>query len=195
MHCGSPLGVPRERIELGDPRFDSVLQRARALRRRSVRAVCEGRATLVAGSTWPADEDVLFSAFRLRGDPSGTSPGAGPARATPEHLERLDQAARRRGSGCPAGAQEQPAESGGYRPRGSSAALTLAPAWRTSEEDLGHPGSTRCWSRPPAGCGALRARGTSQSGRGSACWSGELRQSSRDFPDWLDLDSQATLAG
>ena len=57
------LGVARERIRVtGDPRCDSVL--ARAARARSADPVlAPGSAALVAGSTWPADEEVLLAAF------------------------------------------------------------------------------------------------------------------------------------
>jgi 3-deoxy-D-manno-octulosonic-acid transferase len=60
------LGVAPSRIEVtGDPRYDSAVERIRTVsaddpRLRLVRSA----PTLVAGSTWPADEDVLLSAFR-----------------------------------------------------------------------------------------------------------------------------------
>lgn len=59
------LGVAREKITVtGDPRADSVLE---AVERTSVEelppALRDGEPTLVAGSTWPEDEDVLLDAF------------------------------------------------------------------------------------------------------------------------------------
>ncbi len=58
-------GVPRSRIEVtGDTSFDQVLERADAARRsRVVEGLASTRFTLVAGSTWPADNRVLFPAW------------------------------------------------------------------------------------------------------------------------------------
>lgn len=59
------LGVPAERIRvLGDPRFDSVLERVAAVDPSDTLLGFGHRApTLVAGSTWPRDEAVLLRAF------------------------------------------------------------------------------------------------------------------------------------
>jgi 3-deoxy-D-manno-octulosonic-acid transferase len=61
------LGVPPDRIQVvGDPRFDSVMQRVERVR--SDDALLrwgEGTPTLVAGSTWPEDEAVVLEAFAL----------------------------------------------------------------------------------------------------------------------------------
>ena len=59
------LGVPSERIRvLGDPRFDSVLERVGAVDPSdSLLAFGRGAPTMVAGSTWPRDEAVLLRAF------------------------------------------------------------------------------------------------------------------------------------
>jgi 3-deoxy-D-manno-octulosonic-acid transferase len=59
------LGVPRERITvLGDPRFDSVLERVGGVAPVDpLLSFGAGAPTLVAGSTWPGDEEVLISAF------------------------------------------------------------------------------------------------------------------------------------
>ena len=56
----SRLGVAPHRIELtGDPRYDAVLERLEG------HTLSPGReGTLVAGSTWAADEDVLLTALR-----------------------------------------------------------------------------------------------------------------------------------
>ncbi len=54
------LGCARDRIAvLGDPRYDGVLERIAAHP-----VATPPPTTLVAGSTWPADEAVLLSAFR-----------------------------------------------------------------------------------------------------------------------------------
>jgi 3-deoxy-D-manno-octulosonic-acid transferase len=85
------LGVPAERRSvMGDARFDQVWQRAAGVDRDSalLRAVAApGRPVLVAGSTWPPDEERLVPALR-------EAIGAGnpvrlvlvPHEPTPEHL-------------------------------------------------------------------------------------------------------------
>jgi 3-deoxy-D-manno-octulosonic-acid transferase len=61
------LGVPGNRIQvLGDPRFDSVMQRVQRVRPDdALLRWGEGTPTLVAGSTWPEDEAVVLEAFAL----------------------------------------------------------------------------------------------------------------------------------
>ncbi|MBA3854332.1 MAG: hypothetical protein C0503_07945 [Gemmatimonas sp.] len=61
------LGVSRERIRLtGDTRYDQVAARARARNLTSplLAPLRSARPTLIAGSTWPADEAVLLPAWR-----------------------------------------------------------------------------------------------------------------------------------
>jgi 3-deoxy-D-manno-octulosonic-acid transferase len=59
------LGVPRDRIRvLGDPRFDSVLERVALVDPSDpLLRFGQGAPTMVAGSTWPPDEAVLLRAF------------------------------------------------------------------------------------------------------------------------------------
>ena len=58
------LGVLPSRIQvLGDPRYDGVVERIAA-----AQAAAPHPGTLVAGSTWPADEEVLLSAFKSARD-------------------------------------------------------------------------------------------------------------------------------
>ncbi len=60
------LGVHRERVEVtGDTRYDQVWARAAAADRQSplLRPLASARPTLVAGSTWPADEEALLEAW------------------------------------------------------------------------------------------------------------------------------------
>ena len=59
------LGVPAERIRvLGDPRFDSVLERVAGVDPTDLLLrFGRGVPTMVAGSTWPLDEAVLLRAF------------------------------------------------------------------------------------------------------------------------------------
>ncbi|HEX9755871.1 MAG TPA: glycosyltransferase N-terminal domain-containing protein [Gemmatimonadales bacterium] len=98
------LSVPRDRIEvLGDPRYDSVRERWLAFQ-----AVAMGSApagdpcTLVAGSTWPADENVLLDALvEVRKQRPDAKLLLAPHEPTPEHLERVERAAARRGLPVP----------------------------------------------------------------------------------------------
>jgi 3-deoxy-D-manno-octulosonic-acid transferase len=59
------LGVPEGRVHvLGDPRFDSAAARVAAVSPDDpLLRFGRGAPTLVAGSTWPADEAVLLAAF------------------------------------------------------------------------------------------------------------------------------------
>ena len=59
------LGIPQDRIEvLGDPRFDSVLDRIHVTPTDDpLLRFGRGAPTLIAGSTWPGDEAVLLEAF------------------------------------------------------------------------------------------------------------------------------------
>jgi 3-deoxy-D-manno-octulosonic-acid transferase len=59
------LGVAADRIRIsGDPRFDSVLDKVAALRPDDARLPAGGGGpALVAGSTWPGDEQVVLDAF------------------------------------------------------------------------------------------------------------------------------------
>ena len=60
------LGVPSHRVSVtGDTRYDQVWARAQRVDRASalLAPLSNGRPTLVAGSTWPADEAVLLPAW------------------------------------------------------------------------------------------------------------------------------------
>lgn len=95
------LGVRRQILEVtGDTRFDQVWARAQGLDREQplLQALASSRATLVAGSTWPADEAVLLPAFATR---LGSSHDAerprlliAPHEPTPEHLAAVVEWAR-----------------------------------------------------------------------------------------------------
>lgn len=98
------LGAQRGRVHVtGDARFDQVEARIAALDRDSpaVRAVRnEGRLTVVAGSTWPQDEERLVPAFvRLRAAAAGARLVVAPHEPTPEHLDGLER--RLAGAGLP----------------------------------------------------------------------------------------------
>ena len=97
------LGVGSDRIRvLGDPRFDSVLQRISAIDRdERLLHLGRGAPTMVAGSTWPEDEAVLLDAFaRLRAHRPEARLILVPHEPTPRHLAAVEQAAR--GAGLPA---------------------------------------------------------------------------------------------
>ncbi len=60
------LGTERDRVTVtGDTRYDQVWSRAMSVNRASelLAPLASTRPTLVAGSTWPADEEVLFAAW------------------------------------------------------------------------------------------------------------------------------------
>jgi 3-deoxy-D-manno-octulosonic-acid transferase len=108
------LGVERDRIRvLGDPRFDSVVDRVRAVAKdEPLLRWGRGAPTLVAGSTWPADEVVLLGAFsHLRERRPDARLIVVPHEPTAEHLAVLDRAARTAGLPVPVrlGAAEAPA--------------------------------------------------------------------------------------
>ncbi|MBA3344538.1 MAG: hypothetical protein H0T44_04435 [Gemmatimonadales bacterium] len=96
------LGVDRNRVEvLGDPRFDSVLHRVRAVSAQDpLLALGSGAPTMVAGSTWPGDEAVLLGAFtRIRRDRPEARLILVPHEPTPDNLAAVERAAA--GAGLP----------------------------------------------------------------------------------------------
>ncbi len=84
------LGVPADRIRVtGDTRYDQVAARAAATSRAGalLAPLVSPRPTLVAGSTWPGDESVLFAAWpELRRDLPGARLIVAPHEPTPAHL-------------------------------------------------------------------------------------------------------------
>jgi 3-deoxy-D-manno-octulosonic-acid transferase len=106
------LGVSADRIEvLGDPRFDSVVAKVRAVSPDDpLLRFGLGAPTLVAGSTWPGDEAVLLDAFaRVRAARADARLILVPHEPTPTHLAALESAAAR--SGVPAPVRLSTAES------------------------------------------------------------------------------------
>lgn len=91
------LGVAPDRIRvLGDPRFDSVAERVRRVAPgEPLLRFGRGAPTMVAGSTWPADEEVLLRAFcaLLRRRPDARLILV-PHEPTSDHLSRFERAAR-----------------------------------------------------------------------------------------------------
>jgi 3-deoxy-D-manno-octulosonic-acid transferase len=107
------LGVAPDRIRVvGDPRYDSVAARVAAVPPDDpLLRLGDGRPTLVAGSTWAPDEEVVLGAFgrvRVR------HPDAGlivvPHEPTTEHLAELERRAVR--AGLPVAARLENAASG-----------------------------------------------------------------------------------
>jgi 3-deoxy-D-manno-octulosonic-acid transferase len=89
------LGVARERIRvLGDPRFDSVVAKVRAVPPDNRLPRLGGPGTLVAGSTWPADEGVILRAFaEVRGGAPEARLILVPHEPTEPHLQAIERAA------------------------------------------------------------------------------------------------------
>jgi 3-deoxy-D-manno-octulosonic-acid transferase len=84
------LGIAAERVQVtGDARFDQVLARLAALDRDGplLRLLRSDRRTVVAGSTWPADETLLLAAVAAL--PAGTRPRVllAPHQPTPAHVQ------------------------------------------------------------------------------------------------------------
>ncbi|MGA9117177.1 MAG: glycosyltransferase N-terminal domain-containing protein [Bacteroidota bacterium] len=79
---------------IGDTRYDQVMLRSEEARLRRVlpRAVLEGRRVVVAGSTWPEDEEVLLAAFDRLEDRGDLLLVLVPHEPTVEHLEALEAA-------------------------------------------------------------------------------------------------------
>lgn len=99
------LGVPPGRIRvLGDPRFDSAAARVAAVAPDDpLLRLGHGAPTLIAGSTWAADEVVLLDAFaRLRARRPAARLVLVPHEPTPAHLGALDARAARAGLPRPA---------------------------------------------------------------------------------------------
>jgi 3-deoxy-D-manno-octulosonic-acid transferase len=195
------LGVPRDRIEVtGDPRFDSAVHRVRAIAPdEPLLASCRSGPTLVAGSTWPEDEEPLLRAF---GAVRAARPDARlivvPHEPTPAHLARLDALAKAKGF-------ETPARLGDGSPASSLQVVDRVGVLATLYAGAaiayvgGGYGSAGLHSVvEPAACGVPVLFGPRwQSSRDAAVLL-EHRAAvvvSPDFPDWLDLDSGSTFAG
>jgi 3-deoxy-D-manno-octulosonic-acid transferase len=95
------LGVRREVISVtGDTRYDQVWARAQAADRAStlLAPLASERPTLVAGSTWPADEAPLLDAWRaVRARVPDARLVIAPHEPTASHLAPIEQAVRAAG--------------------------------------------------------------------------------------------------
>ena len=92
------LGVRPAAMRItGDTRYDQVWARAQGVDRRSalLAPLAGSRATLVAGSTWPADEAPLLAAWRaVRARVPAARLIVAPHEPTPSHLEPIERWAR-----------------------------------------------------------------------------------------------------
>jgi 3-deoxy-D-manno-octulosonic-acid transferase len=95
------LGVRADAISItGDVRYDQVWQRAAAVDRSGalLAALRSDRFTMVAGSTWPTDEQPLLEGWlALRARHAGARLVLAPHEPTPEHVDPLVEWARSRG--------------------------------------------------------------------------------------------------
>ncbi len=96
------LGVAEERVQVtGDPGIDSAARRASSADRDAAHLSPfrrDPRPTVVAGSTWPADEAVLMpAASRLRESVPGLRLVLAPHEPTPAHVTSLEQSLREDG--------------------------------------------------------------------------------------------------
>lgn len=92
------LGVDPSRIRvLGDPRYDSVMERIGSIDRDDpLLRLGRGAPTMVAGSTWSPDEAVLLEAFaRVRALRPEARLILVPHEPTAAHLAQVNEAARR----------------------------------------------------------------------------------------------------
>jgi 3-deoxy-D-manno-octulosonic-acid transferase len=91
------LGVRAERIEVtGDTRYDQVWTRALRAPSALVQSLRSSRPTLVAGSTWPADEEHLFGAWRkVRDKIPDARLVIAPHELTTDHIASVEGWARR----------------------------------------------------------------------------------------------------
>ncbi len=89
------LGVPSSRVTItGDTRYDQVWARARRVDRGSplLNSLASDRPTLVAGSTWPSDDEVLLPAWsRVRARVPGARLIIAPHETTAEHLIAIER--------------------------------------------------------------------------------------------------------
>lgn len=89
------LGVERNRVRVtGDARFDQVLARVAGIDRGSPllqRLSDVSRPTIVAGSTWPADERMLIAAFPKMLEDGRARLVVAPHEPTDAHIDRLER--------------------------------------------------------------------------------------------------------
>ena len=165
------LGVPSERIQvLGDPRFDSVLRRVAGVAPDDpLLRLGAGAPTLVAGSTWPADEAALLRAFAVVRE---RRPDARlilvPHEPTERHLAAAET--RRAGRGPPPARATRRRHRPGAAAAGGSGRGPRRAVWR-GDDGLRRRGTRHRGPALGAGAGRLGA-----SGRVRAALGGEPRR-------------------
>jgi 3-deoxy-D-manno-octulosonic-acid transferase len=196
------LGVAADRVAItGDPRFDSAFDRAGAIRPDDpLRRWARRGATLVAGSTWPEDEDRLLAAFR---SVRRIRPDAGlilvPHEPDPEHLDRIDRTAGRLGIPNPLRLGSGPPPETRFLVVDRVGVLPIFYADAAIAYVGGGFGTTGLHSvLEPAAAGVPTLMGPAWQGSPDAGALLEARgaavvDGSQD-PDWLDLDPDSTLA-
>jgi 3-deoxy-D-manno-octulosonic-acid transferase len=94
------MGVDQGRIEVtGDTRYDQVWARAQRAPSALVQSMRSSRPTVVAGSTWPADEENLFDAWsKVRDKIPDARLLIAPHEVTAPHIASIENWARRSGS-------------------------------------------------------------------------------------------------
>jgi 3-deoxy-D-manno-octulosonic-acid transferase len=92
------MGVRPDRVEVtGDTRYDQVWTRAQRPPSALVQSLRSSRPTLVAGSTWPADEEHLFGAWsKIRDKIPDARLVIAPHELTEAHIASVGSWARRR---------------------------------------------------------------------------------------------------
>ena len=194
------LGVPADRIVVtGDPRCDSALARARAIRADDPLLLrLGGGETLVAGSTWPEDEAALLAAF---GIVRAARPQARlvlvPHEPTTEALARVTLAAGALGFDA-----ARPNDPGGPHPLtvvdrvGILATLYAGATIAYVGGGFGRAGLHSVLE--PAACGVpvlFGPRGFRNPDAAALLAAHAAAQLGPEFPDWLDLDVGSTNAG
>ncbi|NOT07475.1 MAG: hypothetical protein HOP28_04630 [Gemmatimonadales bacterium] len=195
------LGVPAGQIEVtGDPRFDSVLAKVSAVADDDA-ALSFGRGaeTLVAGSTWEEDEEVLFKAFAaVRTARPAIRLIVAPHEPTPAYLDALDRRAAAQGLPTPIrlSAATAPAPFLVVDRMGVLASLYGGATIAYVGGGFGKAGlhsvlEPAAWSVPVLF--GPRWQQSREAGELLAARAGAVV--SPEFPDWLDLDPMATYAG
>jgi len=193
------LGTAPSRIEVtGDPRYDSVMDRLRASAGAHA-ALVQGAPTMVAGSTWEADEDILLPAFRaVRAARPDARLILVPHEPTAEHLARVEAMARTLELPAPTrlGEPGTPSPFLLVDRVGLLAGLYAGAAIAYVGGGFGTAGLHSVVE--PAACGVVVLFGPKWAGNRDAGVLLARRAAivvSSEFPDWLDLDAGATHAG
>jgi 3-deoxy-D-manno-octulosonic-acid transferase len=195
------LGVAPSRIEVtGDPRYDSAVERVREVAAQAgLGGLVSGAPTLVAGSTWEADEAVLLPAFRaVRAARPDARLVVVPHEPTPEHLARLDQQARELELPQPVRLSSGPGPAPLLVVDRVGVLAGLYPGALAAYVGGGYGSAGLHSVVEPAACGVPVLVGPRWGGSRDAAVLLARRAAivvSPEFPDWLDLDSSSTHGG